>query len=289
MRLVAQIGAVIGREFSYALLRTVSRLPEDELQAALARLVASELVFQRGMPPDAVYNFKHALVQDAAHGSLLHSARQQLHAQIADALETNFPEIREKEPELLAQHYEEAALAEKAVAYWGKAGHRHAARSAMAEAAAQFQKGVDQVALLPDSPQRQLQELEFYGALAAVLHVVKGHAAPETGQTYIRARALWEQLDSPSEFLGVPYGQSRYHMFRGELDLAQHLDEDLLRLSRQRYDSAGLILGHLSSGMNLRIRGRLASAAVASGRVACALRPHLARFTRRSGRNSSAQ
>ncbi len=209
VRLVAQIGAAIGREFSYALLRAVSRLPEDELQAALARLVASELVFQRGTPPDAVYSFKHALVQDAAHGSLLRSTRQQLHAQIAEALETHSPELMDSQPELFAQHYAEAGLVEKSVAYWGKAGRRSAARSAMAEAAAQFQKGLDQLALLPDNPERQRQELEFCSALGAVLHAVKGHAAPETGHAYARARELWEQLGSPSEFLQIPYGQSR--------------------------------------------------------------------------------
>ena len=170
VRLVAQIGAAIGREFSYELLRAVSRLPEDELQAALGRLVASELVFQRGTPPDAVYSFKHALVQDAAHGSLLRSTRQQLHAQIAEALETHSPELMDSQPELFAQHYAEAGLVEKSVAYWGKAGHRSAARSAMAEAAAQFQKGLDQLALLPDTPERQRQELEFCSALGAVLH-----------------------------------------------------------------------------------------------------------------------
>ena len=169
VRQVAQIGAAIGREFSYALLRAVSRLPEDELQAALARLVASELVFQRGTPPDAVYSFKHALVQDAAHGSLLRSSRQQLHAQIAEALETHSPELMDSQPELFAQHYAEAGLVEKSVAYWGKAGRRSAARSAMAEAAAQFQKGLDQLALLPDTPERQRQELEFCSALGAVL------------------------------------------------------------------------------------------------------------------------
>jgi predicted ATPase len=140
VRRVAQTGAAIGREFSYQLLHAVSRLPKDELQAALTRLVAAELVFQRGTPPDAVYAFKHALVQDAAHGSLLHSSRQQLHAQIAEALETLSPELLKSQPELLAQHYAEAGLVEKSVAYWGKAGRRSAARSAMAEAAAQFQK-----------------------------------------------------------------------------------------------------------------------------------------------------
>jgi predicted ATPase len=196
VRLVAQIGASIGRDFSYALLHAVSRLPEDELQAALGRLVASELVFQRGVPPDAVYVFKHALVQDAAHGSLLRSARQQLHAQIAAALETHFPEMMDTQPELLAQHYAEAGLVEKSVACWGKAGQRSAARSAIAEAAAQLQKGLDQLVLLPDDRKRQRQELELRSALGAALLAVKGFAAPETGQAYARAGELWEQLGS---------------------------------------------------------------------------------------------
>jgi predicted ATPase len=256
VRRVAQIGAAIGREFSYALLRAVSRLPEDELQAALGRLVASELVFQRGTPPDAVYSFKHTLVQDAAHGSLLRSFRQQLHAQIAEALETQSPELMDTQPELLAQHYAEAGLVEKSVACWGKAGHRSTSRSAMAEAAAQFQKGLDQLGLLPEAPGRQRQELEFCSALGVVLNVVKGFAAPEPGHAFSRARELWEQLGSSAEFLRIPFGQSRYHVFRGELDLAQRLDEDLLRLSRQRNDSAGLVLGYLSSGRNLRFAGK---------------------------------
>ena len=170
-RRVAQIGAAIGREFSYALLRAVCRLPEDELQTALGQLIASELVFQRGTPPDAVYSFKHALVQDAAHTSLLRKARQQLHAQIASALETHSPEIMESQPEVLARHCAEAGLVEGAVAFWGKAGHRSAARSAMAEAAAQFQKGLDQLSLLPDAPQRRQKELEFCSALGAALNV----------------------------------------------------------------------------------------------------------------------
>src|SRR6201987_4062843 len=174
VRLGAQIGAAIGREFPYALLRPVSRLPEDELQACLARLVASELVFQRGTPPDAVYAFKHALVQDAAHGSLLRSSRQQLHRQIVDALEAHSPELMDTQPELFAQHYAEAGLVEKSIAYWGKAGRRCAARSAMAEAAAQLRKGLGQLALFPDNPERQLQAREFWSALGAVVLAVKG-------------------------------------------------------------------------------------------------------------------
>jgi len=213
-------------------------------------------VFQRGTPPDAVYSFKHALVRDAAYGTLLRSSRLQLHAQIAEALEAQSPELMENLPEIFAQHYAEAGFVEKSVAYWGNAGRRSAARSAMAEAATQFQKGLDQLALLPDTRERQRKELEFRSGLGAALLIVKGFAAPETGHAYARARELWEQLGSPSEFLQVPHGQSHYHALRGELDLAQRLDEDLLRLSRQRNDSAGLVLGHFSTGQNLIFRGR---------------------------------
>jgi predicted ATPase len=258
VRLVAQIGAAIGRQFSYVLLRAVSDITEEELRAALARLVADELVFQRGALSDAVYTFKHALVQDAAHGSLLRSTRQQLHAQIAEAFEAHFPDMMDSQPEIFAQHYAEAGFVEKSVAYWGNAGRRSATRSAMAEAAAQFQKGLDQLALLPDTRERQRKELEFRSGLGAALLIVKGFAAPETGHAYARARELWEQLGSPSEFLQVPHGQSHYHALRDELDLAQSMDEDLLCRSRQRNDSAGLVLGHFSTGQNLILRGRFA-------------------------------
>jgi predicted ATPase len=206
VRLVAQIGAAIGREFSYELLRAVSDVPEDELQASLARLVSSELVFQRGSPPDAVYAFKHALVRDAAYSSLLRNARQQLHAQIAKVLETHSPEMMNIQPELLAQHYAEAGLVEKSVAYWSRAGRRSAARSAVAEAAAQFQKGLDQLALLPSNFERQQQELELCSDLGAVLQAVKGPAAPETGDAYARARELWESWILPRNSFKFPLG-----------------------------------------------------------------------------------
>ena len=258
VRLVAQTGAAIGREFSYALLRAVSRVTEEELQAALARLVASELVFQRGTPPDAVYSFKHALVQDVAHNSMLRSSRQQLHAQIAEALETHFPEMMDSRPELLAQHYAEAGLAERSATYWGKAGRRSAANSAMVEATVQFQKGLEQLALLPDTLERRQQELEFYSSLGAALRFVKGQGAQETGRAFDLAREVWEQLGSPSEYLHVPYGQSRYHLFRGQLDLAIRLDEDLLRLSRQSNDARGLVLAHQAFGSGQMLAGRFA-------------------------------
>jgi class 3 adenylate cyclase/predicted ATPase len=253
---VAQIGAAIGREFSYELTAAVGKLPEERLQDALHRLVDAGLVFQRGAPPMAEYLFKHALVQHAAYGTLLRRTRQQLHARIAESLEAHSPELMDTQPELFAQHYAEAGLVEKSVACWGKAGHRSTARSAMAEAAAQLQKGLDQLALLPVTPGRQRQELEFRSALGAALLSVKGQAAVETGQAFARARELWEQLGSPSEFLKVPYGQSLHHVFRGEFDLALRVDEDVLRLSGRRNDSAGLVLGHLSSGRTLWLVGK---------------------------------
>ncbi|HUB48652.1 MAG TPA: AAA family ATPase [Acetobacteraceae bacterium] len=259
-RHVAQIGAAIGRQFPYWLMRAVCHLPEDELQDSLARLVASEFVFQRGTPPDSFYSFSHALVQDAAHGGLMRNARQQLHARIAEALESHSPEITESQPELLAQHYAEAGLVEKSVVYWGKAGHWSVARSAMVEAAAQFRKGLDQLGSLPDSPERQRQELEFLSALGVALNAVEGHSAQETGDVYARARELWERLGSPAEFLHVPHGQSRYHAYRGELDLALRLDQELFDQSLGRHDSGVLVLGHMSSGRNLMHAGRFALA-----------------------------
>jgi DNA-binding winged helix-turn-helix (wHTH) protein/predicted ATPase len=255
----AQMAAAIGREFSQALLAALVRKPEAELGAALDRLIEAGLLFRLGVPPHATYLFKHALVRDAAYGTLLREPRRALHARIAETLETEFAEIADSRPELLARHCTEAGLVEKSVAWWAKAGRRSVARSAMVEAAAQLQKGLDQLGLLPDTQERQGQELEFWSALGAVLIAVKGQAAPETGHAYARARELWARLGSPSGFLQIPFGQSRYHMYRGEFDLAQRLAEDLLRLSGQRNDSAGLVLGHCSSGRNLSLVGSFAS------------------------------
>jgi class 3 adenylate cyclase/predicted ATPase len=259
VRRVAQIGAAIGREFPYALLHAVSRLPEDELQAALGRLVASELVFQRGMPPDAVYAFKHALVQDAAHGSLLRSSRQQLHAQIADALEAHFPELMDTQPEIFAQHCAEAGLNERAVDYWVRAGKQSVARSAMREAEAQFEKALAQLALLPDTREQRYQELLLQADLGATRFAVRGWAAPETGRSYARAAELWKQLGHPWECLNAPWGQWMYHANRSDLDVAQHIAEDLLRRSQGRTDRRSLILAHFCLGTTFLAKGEFSA------------------------------
>jgi predicted ATPase len=149
---VAQVGAAIGREFSYALLAAVARKPEKELDMALDRLIQAGLLFRQGVPPDASYLFKHALVQDAAYGTLLREPRRALHARIAETIETQFPEIAESQPQLLARHCTEANLIEKAVGLWGKAGQRSMQRSALVEATGQFTRALEQIATLPPTP-----------------------------------------------------------------------------------------------------------------------------------------
>ena len=157
---VAQIGAAIGREFSHALLASVVRQPEAELGSALDRLIAAGLLFRQGVPPHATYLFKHALVQDAAYGTLLREPRRALHARIAEALESQFPEIAENQPELLARHCTEAGLIEKAAGLWGKAGQQSLERSALVEAAEQFTRALDQIAALPSTPALRREQIK---------------------------------------------------------------------------------------------------------------------------------
>ena len=162
---VAQIGAAIGREFSHALLAAVARKPEAELESALDRLIEAGLLFRQGVPPHATYLFKHALVQDAAYGTLLREPRRALHARIAETLESQFAEIAESQPELLARHCTEAGLIEKAAGLWGKAGQRSLARSALIEAVEQFTRALDQIATLPSTPALRREQIKLQVAL----------------------------------------------------------------------------------------------------------------------------
>ena len=195
---VAQIGAAIGREFSHALLAAVARKPEAELGSALDRLIAAGLLFRQGAPPHATYLFKHALVQDAAYGTLLREPRRALHARIAEALESQFAEIAENQPELLARHCTEAGLIEKAAGLWGKAGQRSLARSALVEAAEQLTRALAQIATLPATPALRREQIKLQVALITPLIHVKGYAAPETKAAAERARLLIEQASGAS-------------------------------------------------------------------------------------------
>ena len=196
---VAQIGAAIGREFSHALLAAVVQKPEAELGAALDRLIAAGLLFRQGVPPHATYLFKHALVQDAAYGTLLREARRALHARIAETLEGQFADIAESQPELLARHCTEAGLIEKAADLWGKAGQRSLERSALVEAVKQFTRALDQIATLPPTPALRREEIKLQVAFVNSLMHVKGYAAPETKAAVERARLLIENAEALGE------------------------------------------------------------------------------------------
>ena len=195
---VAQTGAAIGREFPHALLAAVTDRPEYQLREALAHLVSSELVFRRGTAPEATYSFKHALVQDAAYGTLLKSRRQHLHARIAQVLEQQFPEVAESQPALLAHHCTEAGLSSNAVNYRRRAARLAVAKSAHLEAIAEATRGLETLAGLPDGPERRRQELDLQLALGRGFLIAKGEAAPETGSAYSRAVELCAQVDETS-------------------------------------------------------------------------------------------
>ena len=192
---VAQIGAAIGREFSHSLLAAVvrKREAESDVGAALDRLIAAGLLFRQGVPPHATYFFKHALVQDAAYGTLLREPRRALHARIAETLETQFVGIAESQPELLARHCTDAGLIEKAADLWGKAGQRSLERSALLEAVAQLTRALAQFATLPGTPALRREQIRLHVALITPLLHVKGYAAPETKAAMDQARLLIEQ------------------------------------------------------------------------------------------------
>ena len=235
---VAQVGSILGREFSYELLAAVAQRNEAELNAALDQLVVAGLAFRRGALPNATFLFKHALVQDAAYGTLLRGKRQELHRRAADVLEEKWPEIAEAQPELLAQHFAHAGLVERAIDYHIRAGQRALARTAMAEASAQLNKGLALLTSLSDSVSRQRQELELQIALGRVLIATQGYAAPAVGDAYARARALCEQLDRPPQIVPVIYGQGVHHLLTGPLRIAQEIAADLLQLGEETGNAA---------------------------------------------------
>ena len=244
VKAVAQLGATIGRQFGYELLQAVSPLDDAALQQHLRQLVEAELLYQRGVPPQATYLFKHALIQDAAYQSLLKSTRQQYHQRIAQVLAERFPETAETQPELLAHHYTEAGLAEQAIPYWQQAGQRASLRSANLEAINHLTKGLDVLTTLPDSPERLQHELDLQITLGQALTVTKGFAAPEVGHTYARARELCQQVEETPQLFPVLRGLWNFYLLRGELRTARELAEQLLSLAQRTHDPALLQQAH---------------------------------------------
>jgi predicted ATPase len=257
---IAQLAAVIGRQFPYDLLQAVSQLDESTLQRELGWLVKAEIIYQRGLPPQAYYFFKHALVQDAAYQSLLKSTRQQYHQRIAQVLESQFPEMTEAQPELVAHHYTEASLNEQAVSYWQKAGQSASERSAHVEAIAHLRQGLQLLQTLLETPEHRQLEANIHIALGASLIATKGAAAPDVEQTYSHARHLCQYLNDPHQLLPILRGLWNYYLVRAELHTAHALSEQLLTLAQHAQNPIMLVAARGALGAALFFLGAVATA-----------------------------
>jgi predicted ATPase len=259
---VAQIGAVIGREFSHDLLAAVAPLSDGNLTATLDQLVTSELISRRGAPPKVTYAFKHALVQDVAYQSLLRSKRHQIHARIARALEDHFPTVAAAQPEVIARHLTEAGQSETAIPYWRAAGQHAAERSAFKEAAADIDRGLALLASLPDSAERSGLETGLRLVLGSIQTATKGPAAPEVGQTYARARECCRESGDDAELFAITWNLWHFHAHGSgpHLEEARRLAEELLTIARQRSDPALLLQAHHAAWTTCsRVPGLLAT------------------------------
>ncbi len=245
---LAQTAAVIGREFSHALLAAVSDRPETELQAALDQLVAAELIFRRGVPPQATYSFKHALVQDAAYQSLLKSKRQQLHGRIAKALERRFPDTA---PEVLAHHCTEAALTDQAAMYWHLAGQQALELSAYREAIAHFERALRLLSCLPPGPERDARELNLQLALGAAWIPAKAYSADEVRRAYGSAVELSRRVGNADQRFAALRGLWNNHLMRVELRAAKELAVQLRAAAEETGDAERRLVAERAVGSGL--------------------------------------
>jgi predicted ATPase/class 3 adenylate cyclase len=250
-RAVAQLGAVLGREFPYELLRAVAPLDDATMQRGLRQLMDAELVYQRGRPPQAQYVFKHTLIQEAAYQSLLKSTRQQYHQRTAQVLGTQFPEIVETQPELVAHHYTEGGHVGQAIPYWLRAGQQALDRSANVEAMRHLTIALELLVTLPDTPMRAQQELELQIVLGPALMATKGPAAPEVEQTYARARALCQQVGGTPHLFPTLQGLCQFYRNRGELSTARELGEQFYHLAQREAAPTSRLEAHEALGTAL--------------------------------------
>src|SRR5215470_14477301 len=232
----------------------------ERLQQGLRQVVEVELLYQRGLPPQVTYLFKHALIQDTAYHSLLKSKRQQYHQQIARVLEERFLETKETQPELLAHHYTEAGLSAQAIPYWQKAGQRASQRSANVEAISHFTKGLELLKPLPDTPERNQQELTLQLALGAPLVATKGQASQEVERVHTRALDLCRQLGETPRLFWALLGLQIVYLARAELKTARELAEQLLSLAQNVHNLVFLGLAHNVLGQTLFFLGEFAQA-----------------------------
>jgi predicted ATPase/class 3 adenylate cyclase len=276
-REVAQIGAVIGRDFSYALLRAVAGMEDAPLRLALDRLTESDILLVQGLPPNSDYRFKHALIQDAAYENLLKSRRQVLHRRIAEALRDHFAKSGSAEPELLAHHFTQAGLTESAIKWWGKAGQRSLQRSALVEGIEQLTRALALIATLPTTPALRRQTINFNVALITPLYHVKGAAALETKMAAERARllieeaeALGESPEDPLLLFSVLYGFWVANLVAFNGDIVRELSSQFLALAEKQAGTVPLMVGHRLKGVSLTYAGKFTEARTHLDR-ACAL------------------
>jgi class 3 adenylate cyclase/predicted ATPase len=267
VREVAQIGAAIGREFSYPLLSAVAQQPDDRLKEALDRLVRVELVFRRGEVPEAVYSFKHALVQEAAYASLLRERRRTLHAHIAEALEGAFPEVAETQPELVAHHYATAGLAAPAIQYYRRAAERAMAASANADAIAHLTKGLELIASLPESSERISREIEFRLALGAPLVATQGYGSVEAQAAYARAKELCAGAGESPQLFRSLMGLWNYHVLQPDMETASELSRELFNLAAKLGSDEFRLLAELAACLTCYWSGRFTSVLSHAARV----------------------
>ncbi len=257
---IAQIGAAIGREFPRALLEAVVLVKEAELERALVRLAGSEILFRRGVPPDATYVFKHALIQDAAYESLLRSSRQQIHARIAEALRSGFSARVENEPEVLAHHYTRAELLKEAAPWWRLAGQRAVARSANLEAIAHLTHGIDALLRLPEDRARVDLELDMQISLGSAQIAMKGYSAVESVKAYLRGRELLAKTGDDQRQFAILHGLCMVYWNRAQLAQMLEVAEDMLARAERQSDSLPKLVAHRVMAVALNPMGRFADA-----------------------------
>ena len=262
-REVAQIGAVIGRGFTYWLLHTVTGMEEAPLQLALDRLAEADILLARGLPPQSDYRFKHALIQDAAYENLLRSRRQVLHRRVAEALREDAATAA-AEPELLAHHFTQAGMTEAAIEWWGRAGQRSLEGSALRESAEQFRRALAQIATLPATPALRREQVKFQVALTNALMTTKGYAAPETKGALEQARMLIEQaeaLGEPTEdpllLFSVLYGVWGVNRIAFDGDAMRELATQFLALASKQSATVPLMNGHRIVGISQLLTGAI--------------------------------
>jgi class 3 adenylate cyclase/predicted ATPase len=273
-REVAQLGAVIGREFSYDLLQAIWPLDEATLQNHLARLVQTELLYQRGQPPRAVYIFKHVMIQETAYRSLLRRQRQQYHRQLAQFLADHAPEIVETQPELLAHHFSRAGMVEAALDYWQQAGQRAIAHSANLEAIHHLQQALALLPHLPPTSQRLQQELALQIALGGPLLMAKGYAAAEIEQAYGRAKILCQQMGETPQLFSALFGLWVFYLVRADLPTARQLADQLRQVAENLQNPLWHLEADQAMGVTLFYQGHLATALSYLERVNTSYNPH---------------